>query len=317
VVERTWDGQVWTGEVAPAPEGTDLPHYKKHFFGFLHRGGWKLLLAYVILVVAATALWRDDRKADWVHGIQILAVPMAFLATLIVMLAFLRFVGRRVGFDRIPSTTRREIFKWGVLAGVIGFILAFAIEVLIPMIFGDRIKDDPGWSVLAGPAEETGKLLIPVLLWIKGRFRLPREGYLLVLVSAMTFGVIEGTEYMKQPETWQPSRPFFEIMHPLLTGFVAAIAWQAAWHLESIFTRAAIGAWVIAMIAHSTNDLIVLSKHVDGSVARLTNFITIGVVILMYVLQKHSARQLVPPDNVGQVSPRWRPAAPKVASAQP
>ena len=32
-------------------------------------------------------------------------------------------------------------------------------------------------------------------------------------------------------------------------------------------------------------------------------------VVLLYVLLKHSARQLVPPDNVGAVSPGWRPVA--------
>ncbi len=100
-------------------------------------------------------------------------------------------------------------------------------------------------------------------------------------------------------------------MHPLLTGFVAAVAWQAAWHRETIISKSAIGAWVLAMAAHSTNDVLVLSKDLDGSIAKLTSFITIVTVIVMYLLQRHSARQLTPPDLVAPNPPRWRPAAPK------
>ena len=311
VVERGWDGEVWTDQVSPAPEGATLPAYKRRFFGFLRHGGWKVLLVFLLLTFAATALWEEDKKASVVSGTQILMAPLAGMATFLIMVAFLRFIGRRVGFDRIDPATIRSIVKRGILSAVVGFALAFLVEFILPQLFGDKIKSDPTWSLLAGPAEETGKLLIPVILWIRGMFRLPREGYLLVLVCSCAVGVIEGTEYAVQPEEWQPGRNVLEIMHPLLTGFVAAVAWQAAWHRKSIFTGAAIGAWIIAMIAHSTNDVIVLTHHTEGSIAKATSGITIATVILMYLLQKHSARQLVPPDNFGEVSPRWRPAAPK------
>ena len=316
VVERNWDGEVWTGEVRPAPEGTRLPAYKKHFF-FLFRGGnWKYLLLFLLFAGGAFALWESDREAKWVSGAQILMVPLAGVATAIALYAVVwRLIGRKVGLDRISSGTIRSILKWGLLSAVVGFAFAFAIEIFVPKLFGGNAKDS-GWSVLAGPAEETGKLLIPVALWFKGRFRLPREGYLLVLASASFFGLVEGVEYALNPEHWQPSRPFFELMHPLLTGFVAAVAWQAAWHRETIISRAAVGAWVLAMVAHSTNDVLVLSKDLDGSVARLTSFITVTTVIVMYLLQKHSARQMVPPDQVGEVSPHWRPAAPKHPEVQ-
>jgi hypothetical protein len=221
------------------------------------------------------------------------------------MLALLYFLNRRVGFDRIAPARRREIVKWGIASAVVGFAVAFGVEVGLPQLFGSNVKDG-GWSILAGPAEETGKLLVPVILWIYGRYRLPREGYLLVLVSACAFGVFEGFEYAFGPDNWQTTRPLLEILHPLLTGFVAAVAWQAAWKGKTIFTGAALGAWAIAMLAHSTNDFLVLDK----SAVKATSGITIVVLVVMYLLQKHSARQLVPPDKVGEVSPRWRPAAP-------
>jgi hypothetical protein len=306
VVERAWDGEVWLPEFQPAPADTRLPHYKRHFFGFLRGAGWKLALALVACLGIAGALWAQDTDASVVSGIQLLLPVFSLAATAITMLALLYFLDRRVGFDRIAPARRREIFRWGLASGVVGFAVSFAVEVGVPELFGSSVKDN-GWSVLAGPAEETGKLLIPVVLWLRGRFRLPREGYLLVLVSACSFGVLEGFEYAFGPDNWQPARPLLEILHPLLTGFAAAVAWQAAWKRDSIFTGAAIGAWFVAMLAHSTNDFIVL----DESAAKALSGITIFVVVLMYLLQKHSACQLVPPDNVGSVSPRWRPVAPR------
>jgi len=189
---------------------------------------------------------------------------------------------------------------------VVGLAFALVVEYGVPAIFGDGPKDG-NWAAIAGPAEETGKVILPVILWIKGRFRLPREGYLLVIISACTFGVAESCEYAFNPDHWIPSRGVLEIMHPLLTGFIATVAWQVAWKRDSIFTGAAIGAWVVAMFMHSLNDFIVL----DGPDIKALGSISMITVLVMYLLQKHSGRQLVPPDRVGQVSPRWRPAAPK------
>jgi len=310
VVERDWDGQVWTDRVGPAPAGTRLARHKRHLFGFLRGQGWKLTLALVLCIGIATALWEKDRHAHVVGGIQLLLPVFSLAATAVTMTALLYFIDRRVAFDRIAPETRRSIFRWGAAAAVIGFGFAFGIEVGVPLIFGSSVKHS-GWSVLAGPAEETGKLLVPVILWYRGRFRLPREGYLLVLVAACGFGVMEGFEYAFGPDNWQPARPIFEMLHPLLTGFVAAVAWQAAWKRRatkaSIFTGAAIGAWCISMLAHSTNDFIVLDKSAVKSLTGITLF----VALVMYLLQKHSARELVPPDKVGEVSPRWRPVAPR------
>jgi len=309
VVERAWDGDVWLAESGRAPTGTRLPHYKRHLFGFLRGRGWKLTLSLVLCLGIAAALWGQDREANVVGGAQVLLPVFSLAATATAMLALLYFLDRRVGFDRIARSRRKEIVLWGVAAGVVGFGFAFGIEVGLPQLFGSNVKDN-GWGALAGPAEETGKLLIPVILWFRGRFRLPREGYLLVLVCACVFGVMEGCEYAFGPDNWQPARPLFELLHPMLTGFVAAVAWQAAWRRPSIFTAAGIGAWLIAMLGHSTNDLIVLDK---GHLKALSG-ITVLVLVLMYLLQKHSARQLVPPDKVGEVSPRWRPVAPAGSS---
>jgi len=304
VVEREWDGQVWTDQVRAAPEGTTLPKYKRHLFHFLRNPGWKLFLIFVISLGIASALWATDRHAHWVHGIQIPMPLFSLISTVAVMTALVLFLSRRVGFDRIPAETRRSILIWGIASGVVGLAFALVVEYGVPAIFGDGPKDG-NWAAIAGPAEETGKVILPVILWVTGRFRLPREGYLLVIVSACVFGVAESCEYAFNPDHWIPSRGFLEVMHPLLTGFIAAVAWQVAWRRDSIFTGAAFGAWAIAMFMHSLNDFIVL----DGPDIKALGSISMITVLVMYLLQKHSARQLVPPDLVGRVSKHWRPAA--------
>lgn len=314
VVDRRWDGEVWTDEVRPAPKGTTLPHYKRHFFGFLRTPGWKLLLGYVVFAGIAAALWESDKHNSVVSGIQIPMPLFAGLAALMVMLAALLFLNHRLNFKRIDADTRKSIAKWGILSGIVGVAFAVGVEILVPKLFGESVKDDHGWALIAGPAEETGKLLLPLILWVKGFFRRPIEGYLLVLVTACVFGIVEATEYGAQPHEYQVTRPAAEIMHPLFTGFIAAVAWQAAWHRKRMFNWALFGAWLVAVLAHSINDVFVLDKEL-ADVSKLTSYITIVAIAFMYLVQKHSARQMVPPDLVGSVSPRWRPAAKKHSEA--
>ena len=310
VVERNWDGDVWTDEVRPAADGATLPGYKRHLFRFLRSPGWKLLVGYVVFAAIAAALWSSDREDSLVGGIQ-LAMPLfAGLAALMVMLALFHFLNGRVALDRIAGDTRKSIVKWGVLSGVIGIAFAVGVETFVPEIFGESIKDDHGWALIAGPAEETGKLILPLILWAKGFYRRPVEGYLLVLVSAAVFGIAEATEYGAQPDKYQVTRPAAEIMHPLFTGFIAAVAWPAAWRAKRMFTRALFGSWLVAVLVHSINDVIVLDKEL-ADVSKLTGCVTLVAIVLMYLLQKHAARRMVPPDLVGEVSPHWRPAAPR------
>jgi hypothetical protein len=97
-----------------------------------------------------------------------------------------------------------------------------------------------------------------------------------------------------------------EVLHVLLTGFVAAVAWRAAWRTSSWFTGVGVGALVLAMALHSANDAAVLDPHGPP----VFGMVTLVVVGVLYVLVKRNARQLVPPDNLDAVSPGWRPVAP-------
>jgi hypothetical protein len=301
VVERSWDGDVWTDETRPAPPGATLPPHRREPFGFLRSPEWILLVVYIAAIVICMVLVERDPHATRPSGITWLLPAFGFVATAVVMVGVAVYLDRRLRFDQVAE--RRAILGWGVLSGAVGVAVALLGEVTLPGAFGASAADGP-WVWIAGPAEEAGKLLIPVVLWFVGRYRLPRQGFLLAVTSAATFGVIEATRYGLSPDEFTWSRGWGEVIHVLLTGFIAAVAWQAAWKATSWFTAAGIGALVLAMGIHSSNDAAVLASQ-RGALA--LGLATPLAVVVLYVLLKRSARQLVPPDNVGAVSPGWRP----------
>jgi hypothetical protein len=208
-----------------------------------------------------------------------------------------------VRFDQL--TEQKDIIRWGIISGFVAIPIAFFFELWLPELLDQNPND---WTWIAGPAEETGKLIVPAILWYRGRFRLPRQGFMLVMISATTFGVIEATRYGFQPDIWEPNRPFGELLHPLFTGFVGAIAWRAAWDRKRFLTGVGIAAFAGAMALHSINDVLVLN---EASKFKALGAVSFVAGLIGYFLLKHSARQLVPPDNVENVSPHWRPVAPR------
>ena len=105
------------------------------------------------------------------------------------------------------------------------------------------------------PKKQT-KLLLPVIPLVPGQVPAAPSGiYLLVLVSAATVAVMEGTEYAVQPRS--TSRCVGHgIVHPLLSRIRGGGRLASRLAGKSIFTAGGRGQ-VLAMAAHSTNDVIV------------------------------------------------------------
>jgi peptidoglycan/LPS O-acetylase OafA/YrhL len=308
VVERRWDGDVWNDWTRPAPEGTTLERHRRRPLAFLRTPGWALLAVYLVATVSCMVLVARDPHATRPSGIVWLLPVLGFVSAATVMVAVVLYFQRRLRFDQVGE--RAAIAAWGVASGVVGIGVALLGEVVLPRAFGSNPDHQHAWTWIAGPAEETGKLLLPVVLWFVGRYRLPRQGFLLVVCSAATFGVLEAARYGLSPDLFTWSRGGGEILHVALTGFVAAVAWQAAWRRPLWFTAAGVGAVAVAMLLHSVNDVLVLDPHAP----KAAGSITLVVMIVLYVATRHSARQMVPPDNVAAVSSRWRPVAPRSAA---
>ncbi len=313
---RGWDGHSWTSDVVSDPAVVEASPRARFGIAVLKRGWfWICVLGFAAGVVAGYL--ATQLQQNW------LAVA-ASIGVVSFMIGMIMFTWQTLYLADVISVW--SLLFWGVLAGAVGYFVAYWAEGLISSNLLENAS--------TGPIEEGSKLLIPVILYFAAgsRFRDPRVGFAIVLVSACVFGIAEGVMAL-QPitdisittdETVQGRitgthtsvsldyqqvlatalvRPFDELVHPVLTGFIGAVAWFFAWHRHRFFTGAAIGAFVLAAVLHSGVD-------VSSAVASTGVNILVGLAVLVcgyYLLYRPNVRQLVPPSAIATNEPWWRP----------
>lgn len=311
--EAEWDGTAWSGStrLAAAPELAG-PHRP---FAFLRQAWvWWMIAGQLLVLPPAVASGVTGGGAwSWLSAPGYIAF---MVGTVLVMVRYLP-VGKLPGL--------RTLTGIGVVAGVIGFGIAFGLETLVDHRFGVVTVL---WST--GPIEEGAKILIPFALLVFGsaRFKDPLVGLYLVLVSGATTGAMEGTEWQARAHhDWYHLqlalvRPSAEVFHVFATGFAAAVIWLAAWRRKSAFTVAGTLAFALVVGIHSLHDgfftVFGVSPKPDPSavahsagdaVAKglIGAFFAIGLGIAAFVLGRHGARELSTPDSVAHAVPAWRP----------
>lgn len=318
-VVRQWDQHAWSAEIIADPNAPGLPKWHRRPWAvFGHRLFW-LWFGCWIAGVALAVVYVNTHSTIALQAAAVIAPA----GTLWALLLFFR--RRLLLFEAISV---RAWIGWGLPAGLVAMALALLLETQ-----WERAVGGPGssWKVLiiAGPVEEGCKILVPVLLYVFGRYRDPRAGIALALASGMVFGWFEGWEYISQAVelaksegagyvnhphaptsgsadsaviTMAIQRPFVELLHPLLATFIAALAWRAGW-VRHRFWPVLIGAWLIAAAIHSANDV----SAAFGLLA------VVGIVIQIFeyfVVTRPAARGSVPPDALALNPPRWRPRIP-------
>ena len=183
---------------------------------------------------------------------------------------------------------------------------------------------------LAGPVEETSKLLVPVLLLIFGAaaFKDPRAGFLLTLISGATFGALEGAYYVVGlSDGWGHLlmaiiRPISEVGHPLWTSLAGSLIWLGAWRRDKVLTKVGFVGYGLAMLQHSVHDGLP-ALFVKGAASNTADYpqwsseltnqaVSLTVMSLMwaviaFLILRHAARELVPPQAVAGNHKHWRP----------
>jgi len=264
----------------------------------------------VAMALAVVFLWT---------GSTFFAVPGGVIGVLGVLGALLWMMFRRLHLHEVISFA--ELNLWGVGGGFVALLVAVAIEGGVAALIH---HETPTQALgIAGPVEETAKILVPVILYLVGRYRDPRAGIALALVSGAVFGLFEEASYLlRQADLTQlvsgseihlPDvlnmlfRPFVELFHVVLTGFIAAVAWRAGW-VRAKFWPALVGGWLLAAVLHSGYDVI------DGLSQRVPFIEVISPAIILityFVVFRGSARQLPPPAALATNPPAWRPTLPK------
>ena len=319
-----WDGHAWTGSIVADAQEPGLPKWHRHVLPFLrHRWFWAMVVGTVLSTVPGYLAAAANSPA--------LALLCVF-GFAVFMYGGVELIAQHEYNRQLPN--RRSVVVWGLVSGFVAFVIASIVEGvgLGLTSFGVEL-----W--LAGPIEETSKLLLPIILWLSAgsRFRDPRAGLLMVLTSGAVFGGIEAITYVLGSQhygmlTMVLIRPTSELLHPLLTGFAAAVIWLAAWRAGRLITIAGVVAWAIAMFIHSFHDgYITFFEKVSASSASLnlasvSEAIELAIptllnqlvwVVIIYFICRHAAREVRPPTGIDSSAPGWRPAIRKWGVKKP
>lgn len=316
---RAWDGAAWTPEVLPrvdAPAHETPPSMLRRPPFYVAGGG-------VVLGAALAALSGTSTPLLILAGVLATGGPLA---------ALMLGLHRRLGLSALPL---RAASVWGVAAGILALVIAYGAETLL------RTAGVPDELLLAaaGPIEEGGKILLPLVLLAVGaaHVRDPRLGVWCVAISGAVFGVTEGIEYVGQlsPDAREAvqhlqatapganaqtaqlvvsvsmavQRGWVELGHVFWTAGAAALIWLAVHQRSRRLVLVVAGALVGAAAIHSFND---------AGLSLLPSFLQIAgsivVIALSYTLWfRRPARRLVPPDALDEVPYAWLPRLPHAA----
>lgn len=312
VGERWWDGWAWT----PHVQGATVAGDRGRLFRGRFWGGWVWLAlgAIAVLVLGCFAFSATG-------SVNLIALA-SFLAMSGVCWAFYRFVARQLALTDVIG--RFELVA--VMVASAGGVVLIASNANAAVIGGAGIRTG---LVTVGFIEEAVKLLVPLTLYLAGRYRDPRAGIAIALASGFGFAIIETTQYAyANASASGPSicggplpRPTIESviqaqvyriflvspLHWLWIAFAVAVAWRL-WHLYGAKgIPGAIGAILLAMVIHSANDTSAVLGCDDLNVAFRTQLFRWALLIVMYLLFKAAARQSTPPQLIGAVSRGWAP----------
>lgn len=311
-VRRRWDGHVWTDEAQSDASVVAADPWQRHPMAFLDHL-WFRIAGGGFVIGILLAVLSDALDVTWLAA-------FASIGTFAVVGGFVLLIWQRLNLAEAVSA--KALVGWGLVGGVV----AWEIGGFLERSFDHRLDlpSDSALSMLsAGPSEEFAKLVVPVVLYLFGRYRDPRAGFAIALASGAALGMIEGFEYtihatgifddmyglntadQMATALMATQRPMTELMHPIFTGFVAAVAWRVAWRRGSLLSWAGLGALALVMVLHSLNDYI--GTRFSQVALEATAVIIVGAFFLCF---RPAARQLAPPDSVLGNPPNWRPRFP-------
>jgi len=311
--QRRWDSRAWTGDTREGAQAAERGHrFRGRFWG----SSWvaSLLAAFVVLGVGAAVYTSSDQ-------IHVMGVA-SLVGMALVCWAFYRFVNRQLALDDVIG----PVELLAVVVASSGAVLLVAANVNSWIIDGAGIQTA---TALVGLVEEGTKLIVPLALFILGRYHDPRAGIAVGLASGFGFAITETTQYAYQTAaasgpnfcgtgtvdttpTMVVQEQIFRILtvsplHWLWTGIAVAIAWRL-WHLHGRRgTPGAVGGIVLVMVVHSLNDSSVTAFCDDASAQTLASLLRWVLLVVMYLTFRAWARKSTPPQLIGRVSRGWTP----------
>lgn len=310
---RRWDGQAWHPTVADGP--TAAPRGRRFRGRFWGAWVWFFVAAVVILGVGS-ALYTSSEDVT-VMGWT------SFLAMSLVCAGFYRFLARQVALDEVV----------GPLSVLAGTVAGAGATLLIALNLNDLIIENLGGVQTAtrtvGFTEELAKLVVPLALFLVGRYRNPRAGIAMGIAAGFGFAITETTLYAY--ETAAASGPNFcgavtpeatpllviqaqvariwtvSPLHWLWTGIAVAVAWRLWRVYGGRGTPAAVGVILAVMVVHSANDTSSTLGCGSPGVSFLLQVFRWALFVATYLVFKAVVRKSTPPELIGVVSTGWTP----------
>ena len=270
-------------------------HFVRHTWFLVLSAGLAVFLAMEAVLVVT-------------DNINLLPTVILLGATL-VPVTFVTYVYQRVRVKDIPIET---IAVTVFLGGAIGLILAGLLEY--------ATLRELGFLQLLGVStiEESAKLVIPVALYLRGRYRSEADGLLFGVASGMGFAAMESMGYglvsFLQSQgsigalqlTLLVRALFAPVGHAAWTGLACAVIWRERQRAgRNVLNPAVIGAFLLAVLLHTAwNTMASLTDHTSiGWVGiEFIGLIVIGLVSLVILIRRMREAGLRHPSHFSTVA---------------
>ena len=226
---------------------------------------------------------------------------MIVVGSAVVPVAMVTYIGsreRRLDIGRHRLIPPGSIIWTFLVGGAIGVITAGLVEfVVLRQLSISQL-------FLVGLIEETAKLVVPVFIFLEGRYRSETDGLLFGIASGMGFAMLETIGYGLTAFT-QSSGDISVVEQTLLvrgllspaghaawTGMVCAVLWRQRDRAgRPVFNLAVAGAFVAAIVLHALWDTSGMSNV--PAPATVIGYVVIGAVslILLGWHVRHAGRQ--------------------------
>lgn len=217
----------------------------------LARGWFQILIGGIVLFYALNNVYQATGNPNFVPSLLVLG---AFLVPVVLVL----WAYEHPLPERIPPSAVVWNFLWG---GALGVIIAGALEY-------DTYRTLGFLPLLAvGLIEETAKLIVPLVFFLRWRYRSEMAGLLFGLASGMGFAALETLGYgftaliasrgnIGVAEFVLLVRGFLSPAgHAAWTALVTATLWrERLQHGHAGLTRATLGAFLLAVALHTLWD---------------------------------------------------------------
>ena len=219
-------------------------------FGFVRRGWFLIFVVGLALFFATEQVLLVTQNPNFIPTVIL-------LGAFVVPLTFVTFIFEYEPVKDVPLPTVIVCFIWG---GVIGISAAGLIEYA-------TLKTMDFASLLGiGAIEEAVKLIFPLILYARGRYRKEADGLLFGVSSGMGFAALETMGYaliaLLGPHGSIANLRDLLLVRGLLspaghaawTGMMGAVIWEQRARGRSIFSLLVLGAFLLVVVLHALWD---------------------------------------------------------------